>query len=98
MTYSKNAKILNKYFNEYGDEEKFIWTMSNEDIDQMNCLGAFITKSFRECSLFMYGGGLNPHSIPQKSPPPPNMGETFVAPPDQMWNLCDPPPPAYIYF
>ena len=34
--------LLNKYFNEYGDEEKFIWIMSNEDIDQMNCLGTFI--------------------------------------------------------
>ena len=35
---------LNKYFNEYGDEEKFIWIMSNEDIDQMKGLGTFITK------------------------------------------------------
>ena len=45
MTYSKNAKYWIKYFNEYGDEDKFIWIMSNEDIDQINCLGTFITKS-----------------------------------------------------
>ena len=43
----QKCKILNKYFNEYGDEEKFIWIMSNEDIDQMNCLDTFITKSLK---------------------------------------------------
>ena len=43
----QKCKILNKYFNEYGDEEKFIWIRSNEDIDQMNCLGTFITKSLK---------------------------------------------------
>ena len=26
----QKCKILNKYFNEYGDKEKFIWIMSNE--------------------------------------------------------------------
>ena len=43
----QKCKILNKYFNEYGDEEKFIWIMSNEDIDKMNGLGTFITKSLK---------------------------------------------------
>ena len=43
----QKCKILNKYFNAYGDEEKFIWIMSNEDINKINCLGTFIAKSLK---------------------------------------------------